>query len=69
MTTIEAEARELIAFYDARGQDWTSALAFHLCRHLFGDFSICRRMKGEYVIRRKYKQTRRSAQREKEQGK
>lgn len=29
------EARALIAFYDKRGWDWESALAFTLCRDLF----------------------------------
>ena len=39
--SIKQEASELIGFYEARGWDWTSALAFILCRNLFGkDFRI-----------------------------
>lgn len=50
------EARELIAFYDERGWDWTSALAFTLCRRLFGDFRIAKPLEDGYIIiRRKYK--------------
>lgn len=30
------EARELVRFYDARGWNWESALAFVLCRDIFG---------------------------------
>lgn len=30
------ECRALIAFYDEKGWDWTSALAFTLTRDLFG---------------------------------
>jgi hypothetical protein len=30
------EARQLVKFYDANGWDWTSALAFTLCRDMFG---------------------------------
>lgn len=37
---VQEEARELIAFYDARGWDWTNALTFTLCRDLFGS-GIC----------------------------
>lgn len=33
---LREECRELIAFYDERGWDWTSALAFTLTRDLFG---------------------------------
>jgi hypothetical protein len=36
-TPLMAEARELIAFYDARGWNWESALGFVLCRDLFGE--------------------------------
>ena len=50
------EARELIAFYDERGWDWTTALAFVLCRQLFGvNFSIVNRKAGEYFTRHQYK--------------
>ena len=31
------EARDLIAFYDANGWNWESALAFTLCRDICGD--------------------------------
>jgi len=34
------EARELIAFYDARGSNWECALAFTLLRRLFGGKGI-----------------------------
>lgn len=30
------EARELIAYYDERGWDWSAALAFTMCREMFG---------------------------------
>ncbi len=54
------EARELIEFYDANGWDWSSALAFTLCRQLFGaEFQIAKRLDNEYVIRRKFKETKR----------
>jgi hypothetical protein len=55
-TRLQAECRELIAFYDERGKDWTSALAFTLCLRLFGkDFMIGRREEGYYIVRHKYR--------------
>ena len=30
------EARELVSFYDERGWNWESALAFIMCKDLFG---------------------------------
>lgn len=38
MSPLMQECRDLIAFYDARGWNWESALAFTLCRDLFGGF-------------------------------
>lgn len=35
-TDLMREARELIDFYDSRGSNWESALAFVLCREMFG---------------------------------
>jgi hypothetical protein len=49
MAKIHQEARELIAFYDERGKDWTVALAFILCRHLFGRFAVARVDEGQCV--------------------
>ena len=50
------EARELITYFDERGWDWTSALAFTLCRSMFGPgFVISARDDGYYLVRHKYK--------------
>lgn len=36
-TSLMSECRQLIAFYDERGWNWESALAFTMCRDLFGE--------------------------------
>ena len=45
-TPLMSEARELIAFYDERGWNWESALAFILSRNLFGSRMRCHPIEG-----------------------
>jgi hypothetical protein len=45
-TPLMQEARQLIAFYDEHGCDWTSALSFILCRDLFGSGFTCHPKEG-----------------------
>jgi hypothetical protein len=46
-TALMQEARDLIAFYDKRGWNWESALAFTLCKDLFGSTHIrCHPIEG-----------------------
>ena len=54
MDALTQEARELIAFYDERGWNWTSALAFVLTRSMFGRFRVCLLDEGEYITRHKH---------------
>ena len=61
MSDIQNEARALVAFYDERGKDWTFALAFILCRELFGRFNIVKVNEGEYITRHKYKRSQKEA--------
>ena len=46
MTPLMKEARDLIAFYDKHGWNWESALAFTLCRDLFGTNMRCHPIEG-----------------------
>lgn len=48
------KAHELISFYEKRGWDWRSALAFTLCQQLFGkDFRIYNSDVVSFVRRKK----------------
>ena len=38
------EIRECIAFYDARGRDWSSAVTYIGIKHLFGGWNEVRRL-------------------------
>lgn len=55
-TPLMRECRDLIAFYDDRGADWTMALCFILFKALFGAAArIWNQREDEIIIRRRYK--------------